>query len=166
VEAEGPIPHAESGPTWRIVRYEFAGGLKLTWYDGGKRPPEELALGAKLPDQGSLVVGEKGTLLLMHSRGHKLLPESKFAEFKGPETTIARPPGGDHHGDWIRAIKTGGQAGSHFAYAAALTEIPHTGNVAYRAGAMLEWDSANLKARNCPEADRYIRREYRKRWSL
>ena len=63
-------------------------------------------------------------------------------------------------------FKTGGQAGSHFAYASMLTEIPHVGNVAYRVGKKLEWDSASLKAKNCPEADRFIRREYRKGWSL
>jgi predicted dehydrogenase len=165
VEAEGAPPHPESSPPWRIVRYEFAGGLRLTWYDGGKRPPAELALGAKLPSQGSLVVGEKGTMLLLHGSGHRLLPEEKWAGAKLPEPVLPRPEGHDHHRDWIRAVKTGGQAGSHFGYAAALTEIPLVGNVAYRAGAKLEWDSAALKARNCPEADRFVRREPRKGWS-
>src|SRR5574341_643099 len=37
-------PHPESGPAWRIVRYEFRNpDVRLTWYDGGKRPPAELA---------------------------------------------------------------------------------------------------------------------------
>ncbi len=166
VEAEGPAPHPESGPAWRIVRYEFVGGVKLTWYDGGRRPPAELHPGVTLPDQGSLVVGEKGTLLLLHGRGHKLLPESKFADFKEPAPVLARPEGHDHHKDWIRAIKTGGQAGSHFGYAQVLAEIPLLGNVAYRAQARIEWDAANLKAKNCPEADRFLRREPRKGWSV
>jgi predicted dehydrogenase len=171
VEAEGPPPHPESGPAWRIVRYEFPKrgelpALKLTWYDGGKRPAAELAPGVTLPGQGSLAIGSKGTLLLIHGGGHKLLPDTKFEGFKGPEQTLPRPANNDHHGDWIHAIKTGGKAGSNFAYASILAEIPLVGNVAYRAGTKLEWDSASLKAKNCPEADRFIRREYRKGWTL
>ena len=169
-EAEGPAPHPESGPPWRIVRYEFLARpgqppVKLTWTDGGKRPPAELHPGVTLPGQGSLVVGEKGTMLLIHGNSFKLLgalasePPPAVKKFK-------RPANYDHHGDWIEAIKTGGQAGSHFAYASLLTEIPHVGNLAYRAGKRIEWDSASLKAKNCPEADRFIRREYRKGWTL
>ena len=40
------------------------------------------------------------------------------------------------------------------------------GNVAYRVGKKLQWDAENLKAVNCPEADKYLRREYRKGWTL
>jgi len=170
VEAEGPAPHPESGPTWRIVRYEFVAKpgqspVKLTWYDGGKRPPVELHPGTALPGQGSLVVGEKGTMLLLHGNSFKLLG-ALAAEPLPAVQKFRRPANYDHHGDWIEAIKTGGQAGSHFAYASMLTEIPHVGNVAYRVGKKLEWDSASLKAKNCPEADRFIRREYRKGWTL
>ncbi len=54
----------------------------------------------------------------------------------------------------------------NFDYAAALTIANHLGNVAYRVGRKLEWDSANLKATNAPEANKFIQREYRKGWSL
>jgi hypothetical protein len=40
------------------------------------------------------------------------------------------------------------------------------GLVAYRVGQRIEWDAANLKAKNCPEADRFIRPERRKGWEL
>ena len=33
-------------------------------------------------------------------------------------------------------------------------------------GKKLVWDSANLKATNCPEADQFIRKTYRKGWVL
>ena len=45
VEALGGEPRKpESAPSWEIIRYEFPARrdmpeLKLTWYDGGKRPP-------------------------------------------------------------------------------------------------------------------------------
>ena len=30
----------------------------------------------------------------------------------------------------------------------------------------IDWDAANLKATNCPEADKYIRKEYREGWEV
>jgi len=43
-------------------------------------------------------------------------------------------------------------------------ESNHLGNVAYRTGKKLDWDYVNLRARNAPEADQFIRRPYRKGW--
>ena len=51
-----------------------------------------------------------------------------------------------------------------FDYAGPMTGTVLLGNVAYRAGEKLHWDPVNLKAANCPEADRFIGREYRKGW--
>ena len=47
-----------------------------------------------------------------------------------------------------------------------LTEIVLLGSVAWRAGRKIEWDGARMKATNCPEADAFLRREYRKGWAL
>jgi hypothetical protein len=48
-----------------------------------------------------------------------------------------------------------------------LTEAVLLGNVAIRArGKTLEWDGPNLKVTNVPEANEFLRREYRKGWSL
>jgi len=38
--------------------------------------------------------------------------------------------------------------------------------VASRVGQKLEWDAKNLKATNCPEAEKYIYKKYRKGWVL
>ena len=40
------------------------------------------------------------------------------------------------------------------------------GNVAFRTGKALEWDAKALKATNCEEADKYIRKEYRSGWEV
>ena len=45
-------------------------------------------------------------------------------------------------------------------------EGPTTPQVAYKVGKKLEWDAATMKAKNAPEADRFIRKEYRKGWTL
>ena len=54
--------------------------------------------------------------------------------------------------------------GSNFLFSGWVTESNHLGNVAYRTGKKLEWDSIRLRARNAPEADQFIRRPYRKGW--
>jgi hypothetical protein len=40
------------------------------------------------------------------------------------------------------------------------------GNVAFRTGKALEWDSKHMRAKNAPEADTYLQYKYRAGWSL
>ena len=169
VEAEGPPVHPESCPAWLIVRYEFpARGklppVKLTWYDGGKRPPQ-FAERQECPHWGAgvLFVGDKGMLLADYGR-HVLLPEEEFAGFTPPPKSI--PDSIGHHREWIEACKTGGTTTCNFDYSGALTEAVLLGNVAYRCGQTLEWDAKALKAANAPEAEKYLRHRYREGWTL
>ena len=46
----------------------------------------------------------------------------------------------------------GPKPGSNFDYAAPLTEVVLLGNLAIRSGRRIEWDSANMKCTNVPEA--------------
>lgn len=168
VEAEGPPVHPESCPPWLIVRYEYPQRenlppVRLTWYNGDKRP-SYFAEG-KLPEwgNGTLFVGEKGMLLADYDR-HVLLPEKDFVGLTPPKPSIPESIG--HYNEWIEACKNGAPTTCNFDYAGALTEAVLLGNVAYRTGQKLTWDPVHLKATNCPEADRYLRREYRKGWTL
>ncbi len=171
VEAESSPVNNETAPSWSIVRYQFpARGelppVKLTWYDGGKLPAGELldlAADEKFPKNGSLFVGSKGRLLLLQGKS-ELLPEKEWRDFQPPPKTIPRSSG--HYAEWIAACKGGPAAFSNFNYAGPLTELVLLGNIALRLGRKIQWDGRNLKARNAPEADRYIRREYRKGWNL
>ena len=169
VEAEGPPVHPETCPLALTVRYEFpARGdlppVKFTWYDGKDNGPPVLKESG-LPEWGSgvLFVGSEGMLLADYTR-RQLYPEAKFAEYQPPEQTIPASIG--HHAEWIEACKTGGPTTCNFNYSGALSEAVLLGNVAYRAGAKLEWDAKALKATNCPAADKYLRREYRQGWEL
>ncbi len=177
VEAESETPNPETCPGWAKIVYEFParGGLppcRVTWYEGrkvdGERvlPPLDLLQGEKVSDSGSIIVGSKGTMYSPDDYGAKSvwLPKDVFKELKPPAPTIARSPG--HHKEWIDACKGGPPAVSNFEYSGPLTEFVLLGNVAIRAGKKLEWDGAALKATNCPEADAFIKREYRKGWSL
>jgi hypothetical protein len=151
-----------------IVRYQYpARGakppVKLTWYHGGKRPPQFGE--GKLPKwgDGTLFVGEKGMLIAGYDK-HALLPENDFADFKRPEPFIKDSIG--HHREWIEACKTGGITTCNFNYAGALTEAVLLGNVAFRTGKKIEWDARRLKARNCPEADQFLHHQYRAGWNI
>ena len=177
IEAEGPPQHAESTPRWLKIIYEFpardAGRLApvtMTWSDGGKKPPglaELLApLGPKAARQwssGILFVGDKG-MVLANYKSRILLPKEKFEGVKPPAETI--PPSIGHHKEWFEACKTGGATTCNFDYSGALSEAVLLGIAAYRTGEKINWDAKNLKAINCPKADKFIRKEYRKGWTL
>lgn len=168
VEAEGPPVHPEGTPAWLVVRYEFpARGelppVRLTWYDGGKKPT--LVTEGKVPAWGSAVlfVGEKGMLIADYGN-RKLLPEAEFRDFRPPEPSI--PDSIGHHREWIAACKTGGPTTCGFDYSGALTEAVLLGVAAYRSGKAFEWDADSLRAKGLPEADRFIRGAPRRGWSL
>jgi hypothetical protein len=168
VRAEGPPPHPESGPTWCIVSYEFPGTkhtaerLKLTWYEAGKKPPLEIFLAPadwRGSDNGVLFVGEKGNLFVGFPEPPELFPKEDFAGYKLPEL-----PEDNHYTQWTNAILGRGETSCPFSYSGPLTELVLLGNVAYRSGKELHWDSASLSAMGVPEAASYIRREYREGW--
>ena len=161
----------ETGPLSSIIEYEFPArgdmpSCRLVWYDGGLKPtkPDELE-GRSLEDNGVIFVGDKGKLMCgCYAGSPRLIPESKMQAYKRPEKTIPRVSG--HHQDWIEACKGGDPATSNFDYAGPLTEMVLLGNVAVRVGRKILYDGPNMKIANIPEANQYIRREYRPGWEL
>ena len=137
--------------------------VKLTWYQGELKPPQYSDGSIPKWDSGVLFVGDRGMLLSDYSK-HVLLPEDQFKDFKRPEPFIPKSLG--HHQEWIHACKTGDPTTCNFEYAGWITEANHLGNVAYRVGKKLEWNAAELRATNAPEADRLIRRSNRSGWEL
>lgn len=51
-------------------------------------------------------------------------------------------------------------------YNGPLTETCLLGNIAKRMDTRIEWDTVNLKITNLPDANKYVRSEYRQGWSL
>jgi predicted dehydrogenase len=183
----------ETAPVGARIAYQFPKReempeVRFVWYEGINRsrkrylPPDDLLNKVlkpdeKISDSGSMLVGEKGILFSPNDYGaqYKLLPEKDFEGYKGPDETLPRITSKEHPNidenmkrEWVAAIKEGNAAlaMSNFDYAAMLTETILLGNVAIRTGKKLEWDGPNLKATNCPEADQYVRREYRKGWTV
>jgi len=168
VEAEGPPVHPERTSPGLVVRYEFPARenlppVQLTWYDGGKQPPFLKEKNIPAWNAAVLFVGSSGMLIADYSR-HQLLPEKQYADFKRPAPTI--PDSIGHHAEWLRACRTGEPTTCNFDYSGTLTEAVLLGNVSYRVGKKLHWDPAGMKAVGCPEADVYIRKPYRKGWTL
>ncbi|MGO9202085.1 MAG: Gfo/Idh/MocA family protein [Limisphaerales bacterium] len=168
IQAEGPPPHPELAPASMRATYTYGprGSLPpvtLHWHQGEMKP-KQFAEGA-IPKwgDGALFVGELGMLLSDYGK-HLLLPEDKFRDFKAPAPFIAKSLG--HHQEWLHACKTGEPTTCNFLYSAPLTIANHLGNVAFRAGAKLEWDPVRLQAGNCPAAAPFIRRDYRPGWKL
>jgi predicted dehydrogenase len=169
--------HGETFPAKSIVRYEFPARadsppVKLTWYEGGAKPPrpEELEPGRKLPDICAIVIGDKGKIVYgSHGAGGaRIIPDAKMKAYEGASRapkTIPRSKG--HYGDWIEACKGGKPASSNFDYGGPLTEIALLGIIATRTkNTKLQWDSKNMRITNCEEANQYINPPYRSGWTL
>jgi predicted dehydrogenase len=147
--------------------------VKLHWYDGGLLPelPDELEEGRKLPESGTIFVGDKGKMWCeTYSESPRLIPESAMTAFAArPAKSLPRVPGGrdGHEKDWLDAIRQKGQAVSNFDYAGPFTEAVLLGNVALRFPATrLQWDAANMKVTNVAEANQLVQPAFRTGWTL
>lgn len=162
---------AEIAPHGSIIYFDFPArgdwpAQRLTWMDGGAKPPRPDALGKfALPNRGTMFIGEKGVIQCDGAGAPpRIFPESLRASVAKPAATLARSNG--HHRDWLDAIKGGTAASSNFAYGARLTEIGLLGVLALRLGKPIEWDAATMTVKDQPKAEAMIRGSYRAGWEL
>lgn len=171
IRADAPPVNREVWAKWSTVAYEFPGTeltagktIKVTWYDGeGRFPPRE-ALGLpekfSLPGSGSVLLGEKGSLVIPHVAMPKLFPEEKFADFKIPVV-----PARDHYVSWADACRGEDKTTSHFDYSGPLSETVLLGTIAIRlAGTALAWNAENLELAGSPHAAGLLTKSYRSGW--
>ena len=173
IQAETSGHNRDSFPSWSIITYEFAAAqsqapLKLVWYDGNKRPKDELFAGLSRRDGGCLVIGSRGKMLFGAGAGtHFVLTDGLTV----PEVSVPQSPG--HFDEWVNAIRGGEPSLSNFPdYAGPLTETVLAGNLAVWVanspgiGPKLQWDGVNQQVKNYPGLEGLIRREYRKGYEL
>jgi predicted dehydrogenase len=174
VEATSTGLNPDTHPVASIVTFRFPARadlppVKVTWYDGLRPPrPEELEPGRQMghPEGGVIFKGDKGKLMCgVYGDSPRLIPESAMKAYERPAESIPRVQG-SHEQDWIRCCKTGQQPGAHFGYSGPLTEIGALGNIARRMDAKIEWNAEKMEVSNLPEANQYVRAEYRKGWGL
>ena len=170
IEATGRVTHKGDNDMPDIMRVDYRyparGNLPpvhLTWYHGVSGPDLE----GKTTYQGFtsavLFEGEKGSVVANYG-AHRLLPEDRFKGFERPKQTIPRSIG--HHREWLEAIRTGGQTTCNFDYSGALSETVLLGNVAYKAGVRIQYDAKTGRIAGNEKAERFLRRETRKGWTL
>ena len=114
--------------------------VKLTWYDGRKKPPAKSAHGQTLAGNGTLFVGDLATLYVPHYWGGGKIIHGEARP--RPEKSIPDSPG--HYLEWIRACKGGPAALSNFDNSGPLTEMVLLGNLAVRLQKTIRWDAKNL----------------------
>lgn len=173
VSAKGAPLDPVTPPEWCVVDYDYPAresmpALKLTWYDGGKKPEilstlkdrngKALNWGA-----GQLFIGDKGMILSNYGQ-HVILPEEKFVDVERPAQSIAKSIG--HHNEWVDAIKNDKTTTCNFEYSGALSEAVMLGVVSFKSKQSIEWDAENLKVKNDAGAQQMIHKEYRKGWTL
>ncbi|WP_425615348.1 Gfo/Idh/MocA family protein [Anatilimnocola sp. NA78] len=174
VKSEGPVPTETNWANDAKVFYVFPGNkftagktVNVTWYDGDQRPPAEIGAmlgGRELPGQGSVFIGTKGLMILPHVGAPILLqPDGK------EELAFERPAleGVNHWQQFVDAVRGIGKNSASFDYSGPLTESVLLGGVASRfKGETLEWNAEKLTFTNKPDADQFLKREYRKGWEV
>lgn len=168
---DSPERRADTWPQANHITWKFPGTdltepeLTLEWFDGAFYPPEEIrALYSveKYPAESSILIGSKGALLIPHQGTPVLLPEDKFGDHPLPKLEDQ-----NHYHNFVNACLGGPPTQSHFAQTGPMTEAIILGTVAIRVpDTLLQWDSANMKIPNHPEAEKYLKRSYRKGWEV
>jgi hypothetical protein len=128
--------------------------MMVTWHDGGRKPdkPEALREGDRVPDNGSLLIGDKGVMVVKCHSDFHLSPAASQQQFEQPQAHLPRVEAGDHKRDWLNAIKTGGATGCDVTgYDGQLNETVLLGNLAVLSGQRLNWQPEVMKVPNAPE---------------
>jgi len=175
VTAYGPSPTEDSWATKARVKLTYPGTdytagstVDVWWYDGGELPPDAIRepVGARFPQQGSIVVGTDGLLVLPHGGSAEpfVLPDSKMAAL--PQIDV---PERDHYREFVDVVLAGGKekCSASFDYAGPLTESVLIGTVAaHFPGETLEFDAKALSFPRKRDANQYLTRSYRNGWSM
>lgn len=169
---ESPERRADTWPQGDHITWMFPGNdktetdiLPLEWYDGDFYPPQEIraiVTGMEYPAESAMVIGTEGALLNPHG-GEKpvLFPADKFRDYRFPEFAP-----GNHYHNFVVACMGGPPTESHFARSGPMTEAILLGTVAIRVpNTLMKWYPETMSTNN-EDANRYLRRSYRKGWRL
>jgi hypothetical protein len=185
IESDGELMGLPTYPAKVRIKFDFAARENLPpvtvwWYDGHRMPPAEIVPKAitehfgNMPGEGVLFLGEKGFLFgdpWKNSEYIKLNDETKLSGILQHEATKDVPKtlpriNGAHLKEWVDACNGGPAVYSNFDVGGKLAEIALSGSVALRTGKTLEWDGEKMRAKNAPEADKFIKANYRKEWTI
>jgi predicted dehydrogenase len=173
VEASTSEVFEETYPKASIVHLDFpargqAPPVRLTWYDGGLKPPRPAGLSEKEAarffgrrSEGVMYAGDKGMILAgFNGNNPRVIPASN--DYQAP----ARPPAGEARDpvleQWIAACRGGHGPEANFETQSPVTEALLLGCLAQRLpGERLLWESASMKVTNVAAANDYVDPPYR-----
>jgi predicted dehydrogenase len=186
LDAKGPQAVSASGGIWAVeddrdtpdtlqVVYDFP-DCALTY---SMRKGNGLAFNGK--SYGILFCGTDGALMLDRS-GHQIIPDKvilpygiKLVYGEVPQRTInleasefkAKDDGTNQHvRNFLDCLKTRERPTTDIEVAHHSTNTTHLGNIAYKLGRKLYWDSETESFKNDAEANVLLGREYRKGYEL
>jgi len=147
----------------------WRGPVDLIWYDGGIRPPVPEAFyenDQELPIEGMMFVGEKGIIMSSEFNlrdPYVLSGDKKLAKEINTNTRFERYSGIRR---FVDAVKAGKQTDGSFRKAWPITEAVNLYAAALRSGKNLKYNAALRTITNVKEANAYLKRDYRRGWSL
>jgi predicted dehydrogenase len=176
---EGTVPNPvpdhsfvaeESLVTWEFGARGDKAPVTMKWYEGMEKPAVRPEWGIdELPGSGMIMIGDKNTLITggRPNNPKLLVPDEEWKAFQEnmPERTIPRVAEEQPVQEWIDAIKSNTLPGSNFDYSAAFTEVAQIGVLAQRFATKFEYDGANMKIKNRPDLEAYIKEPVREGWS-
>jgi predicted dehydrogenase len=171
---------AKGAPNTPMVRYHFAArkGLDpvaIHWLGStrleGDPAKDIIAVYKEVPRTGCLIIGEKGSIFTdIWNKGGllKLADEPRLTDITRHAATQSIPESiprtKSHQGEWCEACKGQGKTYSDFEIGGLLTEITLSGIVALRVGRTIEWDGEKREVKGAPEAAKFVKSEWRKKW--
>ncbi len=173
IQASSSVFNDEFWPLAEMITYDFpARGymppVKITWVDGGLRAARPVEMDPGVRVNSALYLGDKG--VLMHGdygSNPQLIPKKAMDEFTPPKPWLPRSTG--IYAEWVDAIKNNTKSSTDFSYASKLVETMMLGNIAVlmaNKNVTLEYDPAKMEFTNLPEANAFLKYEYRQGWTL
>ncbi|MGM0620006.1 MAG: Gfo/Idh/MocA family oxidoreductase [Bacteroidota bacterium] len=168
------IQNDYSFPLASSVRFKYPAkgnrpAVDLIWHDGGMRPPvpeEFYSEGKEFPAEGMMFVGTNGKILSSQftlSEPYVLSGDMNLARELEKIITYERKSGIKL---FVEGVRNNEPLEGSFNFAWPITEAVNLYAAALRSGKTLKYDASTRKITNAEEANKYLKRDYRKGWSL
>ena len=159
VVARGEAPDGiADAPKWLDADFEFQ-DLNLFWTTA---PPD--VPGAAERHIGAYFEGEKGTLICDYESREITIGNETVNDIPEIPVSIERSPG--HQQNFLDAIKSRKQPESNLDYVRKMTLPMHLGLISWRLNRPLKWDPEKELCIDDEEANKLLKRNYRKKWDL
>ncbi len=173
-QAAGEPFHPEVSPVALEMHFEHAANawrppIRVSWYQGGVMPasPAPWVDLTKI-GHGALFEGTRGALV-SDFNARLIIPSGNAADltyYKPRPKEALIPPMGNFQQQWVKACKGDLKTSCDFEYSANMMEQMMLGLVAYRVGKKLTYDGATGQVTDVPEANEFLKRNYRAGWTL